>query len=97
MRMTVGAMRLWKLEEIGSLRLTKAASFRTDGETVAAKQSKREKTLVKWDEADDEAAIQLVSKAEHFDQFEVNSRLGVQAEYDEKCYTTELDLKAVDA
>jgi len=39
---------------------------------------------VKWDEADDEAAIQLTSKTDHFDQFEANKRLGVQANYDER-------------
>lgn len=76
------------------MRFTHTPGFRTDSETVKTKH-RYEKTLVKWDEADDQSAIQLVASADPFDQFEVNSRLGVQANFDEACYTTEL--KSVDA
>jgi len=67
------------MDEIGSLRVP-LPHFKTDGDTVP-KPSKREKTLVKWDEDDDddEGAVQLnsVQPTPHFDQFEVNSKLGV--------------------
>ncbi|CAI7654327.1 unnamed protein product [Penicillium manginii] len=80
--------------EVSAKETNGAAKFRTDAD-ISGNLAMRERTLQRWEPAEDEAHMSLessIGNSTGWDQFAANEKLfGAKTDYDENIYTTSLD------